>query len=137
MFDLKGKVALITGGASGIGAATARRLTGGGASVVIADLNEQAAQALAKELPGAKAVAIDVTNAASIAAAIKGTEPARHSGEQRRHWPGGRHRADGGGGLQPRHDGECDVGVPGDEGGASAAAGGARIDRQYRFGCRD
>jgi NAD(P)-dependent dehydrogenase (short-subunit alcohol dehydrogenase family) len=72
VFDLKGKVALITGGASGIGAATARRLTGTGTSVVIADLNEQAAQALAKELPGAKAVAMDVTSAASIAAAIKG-----------------------------------------------------------------
>jgi NAD(P)-dependent dehydrogenase (short-subunit alcohol dehydrogenase family) len=70
VFDLTGKVALITGGASGIGAATARRLTGAGASVVIADLNEQAAQALAKELPGAKAAAMDVTSAASIAAAI-------------------------------------------------------------------
>lgn len=70
MFDLKDKVALITGGASGIGAATARRLTGAGASVVIADLNEQAAQALAKELPGAKAVAMDVTSASSIAAAL-------------------------------------------------------------------
>lgn len=70
MFDLKDKVALITGGASGIGAATARRLTEAGARVVIADLNEQAAQALAKELPGAKCVAMDVTNAASIAAGI-------------------------------------------------------------------
>ncbi|MGA9717373.1 MAG: SDR family oxidoreductase [Acidobacteriaceae bacterium] len=72
MFDLNGKVALITGGASGIGAATAKRLTGAGASVVIADLNEQAAQSLAKELPGAKAVAMDVTSAASIAAAVGG-----------------------------------------------------------------
>lgn len=72
VFDLNGKVALITGGASGIGAATAKRLTGAGASVVIADLNEQAAQSLAKELPGAKAVAMDVTSAASIAAAVGG-----------------------------------------------------------------
>jgi NAD(P)-dependent dehydrogenase (short-subunit alcohol dehydrogenase family) len=71
VFDLKSKVALITGGASGIGAATAKRLTGAGASVVIADLNEQAAQALAKELPGAEAVAMDVASAASIAAALK------------------------------------------------------------------
>jgi NAD(P)-dependent dehydrogenase (short-subunit alcohol dehydrogenase family) len=72
VFDLKGKVALITGGASGIGAATARRLAGAGASVVIADLNEQAAQELAKELPGAKGVAMDVTSTVSIAAAIGG-----------------------------------------------------------------
>ncbi|HZD46744.1 MAG TPA: glucose 1-dehydrogenase [Acidobacteriaceae bacterium] len=74
MFELTGKVALITGGASGIGAATARRLTDAGASVVLADLNEAAAKTLAAELPGAKAVAMDVTRAASIAAAIQGLE---------------------------------------------------------------
>ena len=43
VFNLTGKVALITGGASGIGAATARRLAQAGASVIIADLNEPAA----------------------------------------------------------------------------------------------
>jgi 2-keto-3-deoxy-L-fuconate dehydrogenase len=74
VFELTGKVALITGGASGIGAATARRLTDAGASVVLADLNEEAAKTLAAELPGAKAVAMDVTSAASIAAAIQGLE---------------------------------------------------------------
>ena len=74
MFELTGKVALITGGASGIGAATARRLTDAGANVVLADLNEAAAKTLAAELPGAKAVAMDVTSAASIAAAIQGLE---------------------------------------------------------------
>ena len=74
MFELTGKLALITGGASGIGAATARRLTDAGASVVLADLNEAAAKTLAAELPGAKAVAMDVTSAASIAAAIHGLE---------------------------------------------------------------
>ena len=72
MFDLKDKVALITGGASGIGAATARRLAGAGARVVIADLNGQAAKSLAEELPGAKAAAMDVTDTASIAAVIGG-----------------------------------------------------------------
>ncbi len=74
MFDLTGKVALITGGASGIGAATARRLSSAGTSVIVADLNEAAAKALAAELPGAKAVAMDVTSSASIAAAIQGLE---------------------------------------------------------------
>jgi 2-keto-3-deoxy-L-fuconate dehydrogenase len=74
VFELTGKLALITGGASGIGAATARRLTDAGASVVLADLNEGAAKTLAAELPGAKAVVMDVTSATSIAAAIQGLE---------------------------------------------------------------
>jgi 2-keto-3-deoxy-L-fuconate dehydrogenase len=71
LFDLTGKTALITGGASGIGAATARRLTQAGASVIIADLNESAAKALATELPGAKGVAMDVTSADSIRAVMQ------------------------------------------------------------------
>jgi len=74
VFELTGKLALITGGASGIGAATARRLTDAGASIVLADLNEAAAKGLAAELPGAKAVAMDVTSAASVVAAIQGLE---------------------------------------------------------------
>ena len=72
MFDLTSKVALITGGASGIGAATARRLTAAGASVIVADLNEAAAQTLAEELPGARGVAMDVTSSASIAGVMQG-----------------------------------------------------------------
>jgi NAD(P)-dependent dehydrogenase (short-subunit alcohol dehydrogenase family) len=72
VFDLKDKVALITGGASGIGAATARRLASADASVVIADLNGPAAQSLAGELPGATGVAMDVTDRTSIAAVIGG-----------------------------------------------------------------
>jgi 2-keto-3-deoxy-L-fuconate dehydrogenase len=74
VFELTGKVALITGGGSGIGAATATRLTEAGASVILADLNEAAAKAVAAELPKATAVAMDVTSAASIAAAIQGVE---------------------------------------------------------------
>lgn len=65
-FYLKNKIALVTGGASGIGAATARELTRAGAQVVIADLNAAAAGSLAAELPGARAVALDVTSSASI-----------------------------------------------------------------------
>lgn len=72
-FRLDGKIALITGGASGIGAATCRELSRAGAQVVIADLNLPAAEALAAELPDAKAVQMDVTNAASIAAALAQT----------------------------------------------------------------
>lgn len=68
-FRLDGKIALVTGGASGIGAATARELTRAGAKVVIADLNLAAAEALGAELMGAVAVQMDVTSAASIQAA--------------------------------------------------------------------
>lgn len=70
-FRLEKKIALVTGAASGIGAATARELTRAGAHVLIADLNLPAAQSLAAELPNAKAVAMDVTDADSIAATVK------------------------------------------------------------------
>jgi len=64
---------VITGGASGLGAGTARRLTAAGANVVIADLNVAAGGALVDEL-GAKAafIATDVTSEASAKAAIDG-----------------------------------------------------------------
>jgi 2-keto-3-deoxy-L-fuconate dehydrogenase len=68
-YRLDRKVALVTGGASGIGAATARELARAGAQVLIADLNLAAAQTLAAELPGAKAIEMDVTQAASAEAA--------------------------------------------------------------------
>jgi NAD(P)-dependent dehydrogenase (short-subunit alcohol dehydrogenase family) len=69
-YRLDGKVALVTGGASGIGAATSRELTRAGASVWIADLNFEAALGLAGELHGARAIRMDVTDAASIGAAL-------------------------------------------------------------------
>lgn len=65
-FYLENNIALVTGGASGIGAATSRELTRAGAQVVIADLNVAAAEALATELLGARAVVMDVTSSASI-----------------------------------------------------------------------
>jgi len=60
---LKGKVALITGGASGIGAATARRFVAEGAKVMLADIQQDKAAALASELgDNAGSVVLDVTN---------------------------------------------------------------------------
>jgi NAD(P)-dependent dehydrogenase (short-subunit alcohol dehydrogenase family) len=66
---LKGSVALVTGGASGLGAATARRLALGGAQVVIVDRDEPRGQSLAAEL-GATFAKADVTDAAQIEAAV-------------------------------------------------------------------
>ncbi|WP_131105513.1 3-hydroxybutyrate dehydrogenase [Ornithinimicrobium sufpigmenti] len=59
------RTALITGGASGIGAAVARRLAADGMSVVIADRDEQAATALAQELGGRPWVA-DLSDTAAL-----------------------------------------------------------------------
>jgi NAD(P)-dependent dehydrogenase (short-subunit alcohol dehydrogenase family) len=67
--DLAGSSALITGGASGLGAATARRLVGQGVHVVIADLNREAGLALDQEL-GARFVETDVADDASMRQAI-------------------------------------------------------------------
>ena len=58
---LEGQRALVTGGASGIGAATAARLAAEGAAVVIGDLNANGARALAAEI-GAESAALDVTD---------------------------------------------------------------------------
>lgn len=70
-FRLENMTALVTGGASGIGAATCRELARAGAHVLVADINLAAAQSLAAELASAKAVAMDVTSAASIATAMQ------------------------------------------------------------------
>jgi len=66
---LNGCVALVTGGASGLGAATVRRLAAGGAKVMIVDRDEARGEALASEL-GAGFRKADVTDPAQIEAAV-------------------------------------------------------------------
>ncbi len=71
-FDLTGHTAIITGAASGIGAAIARRLAKAGATVVIADINGAAAAEVAATISGALSVQMDVTSTASVQAAVDG-----------------------------------------------------------------
>jgi NAD(P)-dependent dehydrogenase (short-subunit alcohol dehydrogenase family) len=68
--EIKGQAALVTGGASGLGAATARALAAAGAKVAIADVNEKAAAEVADSIKGV-AVACDVADSASGEAAVK------------------------------------------------------------------
>lgn len=68
---LEGKVAVITGGASGIGAGTARRFVEEGARVLVADLSEERGKALAEELGDSVASAVaDVRNEDQVRAAL-------------------------------------------------------------------
>jgi NAD(P)-dependent dehydrogenase (short-subunit alcohol dehydrogenase family) len=68
---ISGSSALVTGGASGLGAATVRQLAGQGAAVVIADLNGEAGMALAHELGGqVRFVETDVADEASMKRAV-------------------------------------------------------------------
>jgi 2-keto-3-deoxy-L-fuconate dehydrogenase len=68
-FGLNKKAALVTGGASGIGAATCRELDRAGAEVVVADLDFEAAKSLAGQLKQGTALHIDVTDEISVKAA--------------------------------------------------------------------
>ncbi len=67
--EIKGHAAIVTGGGSGLGAATARALAGAGARLAIFDINEKAAAAVAAEVGGV-AVACNVADSASAEAAI-------------------------------------------------------------------
>lgn len=70
-FSLKGKVALVTGGASGIGAAIAEAFAAKGARVAVADLNEEGAQATAAALPTeGHGFRCDVSDPASVTATV-------------------------------------------------------------------
>ena len=69
--DLKGSTFVVTGGASGLGAATVRMVVAGGGNAVIADLKEAEGQALAAELGrAARFVRTDVADEASMRAAV-------------------------------------------------------------------
>src|SRR4029434_5485551 len=73
--QLKDQVAIVTGGASGLGAATARRLAAQGARGAVCDLHATLAQTVAAEIGGV-AVICDVSDAASAEAAIAKAEAA-------------------------------------------------------------
>jgi NAD(P)-dependent dehydrogenase (short-subunit alcohol dehydrogenase family) len=74
--ELNGIGALVAGGASGLGEATARELAARGARVTVADLNDERGTALAEELGGAF-VSADVTDEAQVQAAVDAVEGLR------------------------------------------------------------
>ena len=72
-FSLEGQHAIVTGGARGIGLATCRRFLAAGATVTIADVNEEAAAAAVAELgAGARYHTVDVTDADQVDALVAG-----------------------------------------------------------------
>src|SRR5205085_7243058 len=66
-----GRVAIVTGAASGIGAGIARAFAEEGARVAVADRDEAGAQAVAGELDGAIAIGVDVTDEAAVAGMVE------------------------------------------------------------------
>ncbi|MEU6393207.1 SDR family oxidoreductase [Streptomyces sp. NPDC046939] len=78
--DLRGKRALVTGAARGLGASIARRLAGAGAAVLVADVRADLAQGLCDELTGqghdARFVEMDVRDPAAVAAVFTDLEEA-------------------------------------------------------------
>src|ERR1039457_427617 len=68
--EIKNSTFIVTGGASGLGAATARTIVAAGGNVVIADVNADAGNALAKELGRARFIKTDVTSEADGKAAV-------------------------------------------------------------------
>jgi 2-deoxy-D-gluconate 3-dehydrogenase len=77
VFDLKGRVAIVTGGNGGIGLGMARGLAAAGAKVVVSGRNAQKSETAVKELTGlgaeACAIAADVTDAGAVARLVQGT----------------------------------------------------------------
>lgn len=73
--NINGLAAIVTGGASGLGGATAQRLAQAGAKVAIFDLNEEAGQAAAKDI-GGTFVNVNVADDASVSAGLDAAEAA-------------------------------------------------------------
>lgn len=71
--DIKDSVAIITGGASGMGAATAKLLSQHGAKVALFDLNKEAGERISSDINGI-AIACDVTKADSVERAVEKTK---------------------------------------------------------------
>jgi NAD(P)-dependent dehydrogenase (short-subunit alcohol dehydrogenase family) len=67
--NIEGQAAIVTGGGSGLGEATARELARLGAKVAVLDVNAEAAQKVAAEIGGI-GIACDITNADSVVAAL-------------------------------------------------------------------
>ena len=71
MFDLTGQTAIVTGSATGIGEAIARRLARAGATIAVADLNAGGAQAVAASIGGESfAISIDISRSDSVNSAV-------------------------------------------------------------------
>ena len=68
--EIAGCTALVTGGASGLGEATVRRLASKGAAVAILDFNLEKAQSVASDI-GGHAIQVDVSNEDQVAAAVR------------------------------------------------------------------
>ncbi len=122
------RVAVVTGGASGIGLATARRFAAEGAHVVVGDVDPTSGKAAAEEV-GGLFVQVDVTSPEQVEAlfqaAVDTLRRARHRVQQRRHLAAGRrldphHRARR---LAPGAGGQPDLGLPLLQGGDPAHAG--------------
>jgi len=70
MFELNGQTAIVTGAATGIGEAIARRLAKAGATVAVADINEQGAQEVCSSIENAFPLPLDITDASSVSKAF-------------------------------------------------------------------